>query len=208
MYRVGRGRGSFIENKHSSDVESPPPSPPPVLYFSLKVSLAGTSELGSSALSSMTLLCGVTRSKEMSMIWTRKGAENGHTETCLDLAAWVYQDRPYAREVGHVAEAGGVASSAGVMEGHDVPPDVMTDVVHWLRKAGHPDLTGRLGEFRRIEVEGANYCCNEGCEVVGYRKDFKVCPQCKTARYCGDACQKQDWTTGGHKATCRTFTGK
>jgi hypothetical protein len=30
-------------------------------------------------------------------------------------------------------------------------------------------------------------------------------PQCKTARYCGDACQKQDWTTGGHKEKCGTF---
>jgi len=38
--------------------------------------------------------------------------------------------------------------------------------------------------------------------VVGLLKEFKVCPQCKTARYCCDACQKQDWTTGGHKATC------
>ena len=44
-----------------------------------------------------------------------------------------------------------------------------------------------------------------GCEVVGHLKDFKVCPQCKTARYCGDACQKQDWTTGGHKKTCGTY---
>jgi hypothetical protein len=32
-----------------------------------------------------------------------------------------------------------------------------------------------------------------------------VCPQCKTARYCGDACQEKDWTTGGHKNKCGTF---
>jgi len=49
------------------------------------------------------------------------------------------------------------------------------------------------------------YCHNETCEIVGHRKDFKVCPQCKTARYCGDACQKQDWTAGGHKEKCGTF---
>jgi len=60
--------------------------------------------------------------------------------------------------------------------------------------------------FRSFALEGAKYCCNDGCEVVGQLKDFKVCPQCKTARYCGDACQKEDWTTGGHKATCGTFS--
>jgi len=35
----------------------------------------------------------------------------------------MYEDRPYAREVGHVGEAAGIAASAGVTEGHDVPPD-------------------------------------------------------------------------------------
>jgi hypothetical protein len=43
------------------------------------------------------------------------------------------------------------------------------------------------------------------CEVVGHLKEFKVCPRCKTARYCGDACQKQDWNAGGHKDKCGTF---
>jgi TPR repeat protein len=169
------------------------------------VSQAGTPELGSSALLSMTLLHGVTRSKEMSMRWTRKAAENGDAKSCLLLARWMYHDHPYAREVGHVVEAAGVAASAGVMEGHDVPPDVMTDVVHWLRKAGCTPAAA-LGTFRKLSLEGGMYCDNEGCEVLGHRKDFKVCPQCKTSRYCGDACQKQDWTTGGHKLACCKFS--
>jgi hypothetical protein len=46
---------------------------------------------------------------------------------------------------------------------------------------------------------------NDGCQVVGLLQEFKVCPQCKSARYWGDACQKQDWTTGGHKAKCGIF---
>ena len=96
-------------------------------------------------------------------------------------------------------EAAGVATSAGVMEGHDVPADVLASVVHWLRKGGH-----NVDAFRRMALEGSDYCYNDGCEVVGHLKDFKFCPQCKTVRYCGDACQKQDWTTGGHKATCGT----
>ena len=55
-----------------------------------------------------------------------------------------------------------------------------------------------------MALVGAKYCQNDGCTVVGHLKDFKVCPQCKIARYCGAACQKQDWTTGGHKAACGT----
>ena len=101
-------------------------------------------------------------------------------------------------------EVARVATSDGVMEGHDVPSDVLTGVVHWLQKGGH-HLSECLDTFRREALEGCNYCVNEGCEVLGQLKDFKVCPQCKTARYCGDACQYQDWTMGGHKNTCGTF---
>jgi len=146
---------------------------------------------------------GVTRSKRRAMHWTRKAAENGDTDSCGHIAARMYGDLPYAREVGHVEEAAGVATSAGVMEGHDVPPDVLTSVIHWLRKGGYDTFDG-LDQFRREALEGDNYCVNDGCQVKGLLKDFKVCPQCKTARYCGDACQKQDWTTGGHKDTCGT----
>ena len=89
------------------------------------------------------------------------------------------------------------------MDGHDVPPGILTSVVHWLRKGGHNPVD-YLDVFRREALEGAQYCYNETCEVVGHWKDFKVCPQCKTARYCGAACQKADWTTGGHKVTCGT----
>ena len=80
---------------------------------------------------------GGTRSKRQAMQWRRKAAENGDADACMKLAAHMYGDHPYAREVGHVAEAAGVATSAGVKEGHDIPLDVMTGVVHWLRKGGH-----------------------------------------------------------------------
>ena len=138
------------------------------------------------------------------MQWRRKAAENGDSDACVKLAARMYGDHPYAREVGHVVEAAGVATSAGVTEGHDVPPDVMTGVVHWLRKGGH-DIVVKLQALREVALEGAMFCHNETCEVKGHVKEFKVCPLCKTARYCGDACQKQDWTTGGHKEKCGTF---
>ena len=139
----------------------------------------------------------------------RKAAENGYADACTKLAACMYGDHPYAREVGHVGEAAGVASSAGITEGHDVPQDVLTSVLHWLRKGGeHPGARARspvavLDALRNMALEGSTYCRNDGCEVVGHLKDFKVCPQCKHARYCGDACQKQDWTTGGHKGDVR-----
>jgi len=175
---------------------------------------------------------GVTRSKRRTIQCTRKAAENGNAYSCLRLASFVYLDRPYAREVGHVVEAagiatlegvvkrhdGGVATSDGVVERHDVPTDVLISVVHWLRKGcaagvhegvrkmvrdgGPYDLLHELDGFRIEALEGAPYCANDGCEVVGHVKDFKVCPQCKSARYCGDVCQKQDWNAGGHKESC------
>ena len=144
---------------------------------------------------------GVTRSKRLAMQCVRKAAENGNCDGCLKLARNMYGDQPYAREVGHVGETAGVATSAGIMEGHDVPPDVLFGVVHWLRTGGHNPIDTLPG-FRRMALEGAKFCRNEGCEVVGLLKVFKVCPQCKYARYCGDACQKQDWIAGGHKLSC------
>jgi hypothetical protein len=42
-----------------------------------------------------------------------------------------------------------------------------------------------LDELKIMALEGAAYCYNEECEVVGHLKDFKVCPQCNLARYCG-----------------------
>jgi len=154
-----------------------------------------------------TLERGVTRSKRKAKQWTRKAADNGNTHASLQLAQQLYLDLPYAREVGLVGEAAGVATSAEVMDGHDVPPEVLTSVVHWLRKGcvtGQHSPLDLLDGFRRMALEGAAWCQNEGCEVVGQLKDFKVCPQCKTVRYCGAACQKADWNTGGHKALCGT----
>ena len=135
------------------------------------------------------------------MQWLRKAAENGRTDSCLHVAGAMYMDRPYAREVGHVGEAAGDAMSGEGMQGHDVPTGVLNSMVHWLRKGGQNPMN-ELESMRRMTLGGAPYCYNEGCEAVGLLKDFKVCPQCKTARYCGDACQRADWTTGGHKSSC------
>ena len=125
---------------------------------------------------------GVTRSKRQAMQWMRKAAENGHTYACSQLATSMYREDPYARGVEHVGEAAGVATSVVVMEGYDVPPDVLTSVVHWLRKGEH-NIADHFIDLRREALEGARYCRNEGCEVVGHLDAFKVCPQCKFARY-------------------------
>jgi len=114
--------------------------------------------------------------------------ERPHPFVLASRQSHVYGDQPDAREVGHVGEAAGIATSAWVTEGHDITPDVLTSVVHW-RKGGDP--THKLDWLRRRALEGVKCCRNDGCEVVGHLKDFKVCPQCKIARYCGNACQKQ-----------------
>ena len=146
---------------------------------------------------------GVTRSKRRALQWLRKAAENGDSDSCWRLATRMYIDEPYAREVGHVEEAAGVATSVGVTEGHDVPRDVLNGVLHWLRKGGHPVDT--LEGLRNVALEGGMYCRNEGCEVVGHLKEFKVCPQFKTARYCGAACMKQHWNAVGIRTRVAKF---
>jgi len=77
------------------------------------------------------------------MRWRRKAAENGDSKACFTLAVRLYGDQPYAREVGHVGEAARVATSAEVIEGHDVPPDVLTGVVKRWR--GVTIATSTLG---------------------------------------------------------------
>jgi len=205
MYTVGRGR-EVIENKHATDVASPPP-PLICLFVCTFTHMVVHAPISVECCFSVTLLRGVTRSKRRALQWMRKAAENGHLDACCSLAACMYDDRPHAREVGHWAEAAGVAAPAGCMEGHDLPPDVLTSVFEWLRKGcvtGHRNPLQLLEGFRKVAQEGGKYCFNETCEVLGRAKDFKVCPQCKTARYCGDACQKEHWTTGGHKEKCGT----
>ena len=44
-----------------------------------------------------------------------------------------------------------------------------------------------------------------GCEAAGGGDADAQYLAGKTARYCGDVCQKQDWTTGGHRVTCGTY---
>jgi len=88
----------------------------------------------------MTLLRGVTRSKRRAQQWLRKAAENGLADACLRLGHCMYADHPYSRAVGHVEEAAGVATSSGVVEGHNVPPEVLTNVMYWLQKGC---VTGR-----------------------------------------------------------------
>jgi len=90
---------------------------------------------------------------------------------------------------------------------HGVPPGVLTSVIYWVQK-GEWDPRVHLEGWRGTALGGAMYCYNDGCEVVGHLKGFKVCPQCKHARYCGGACQKQDWNADGHKTTCGTFESR
>jgi hypothetical protein len=147
---------------------------------------------------------GVTRSKRRAMQCMRQAADSGDDGACLALAHAMYADRPHARKVGRVGEAAvdAGATPAAVMEGHDVPADVLSDVVHWLRIGGCSDPSDALDGLRVRALEGAMYCYNASCEVVGQLKDFKVCRECRTARYCGDACQRDDWFAGGHKDVC------
>jgi len=114
---------------------------------------------------------GITQSKKVAMKWLRKAAEKGLPDACVQMGSFMYTAKPYDREVGHVGEAAGVATPAGVMiEGHNVPPDVMFSVLHWYHKVEGFDPSALLDELRRRALEGDKYCYNDGCEVVGHLK--------------------------------------
>ena len=59
-----------------------------------------------------------------------------------------------------MAEAARVATSDGVMEGHDAPPDVLTGVIRCGR--GGTVLLRIFEVCRGRALDGAAYCQNEG----------------------------------------------
>jgi hypothetical protein len=77
----------------------------------------------------------------------------------------MYMDLPYAREVGHAGEAAGVATPAGVMEGHDVSPDVLTSVVYWLRKGGHDAVGEPSTDFAEERWRGLRIATTKGVRL-------------------------------------------
>jgi len=116
-----------------------------------------------------TLGRGVTRSKRRAMQWRRKAAENGHAGACLTLAGRMYADLPYAREVGHVGEAAGVAASVGVVEGHDVPPDVLTSVVLGCGR-GDISQSTRLTSYADKRWRGVSIATTTGAKLRAFRR--------------------------------------
>jgi TPR repeat protein len=121
---------------------------------------------------------GVARSKRLEMVALRKAAENGDRDAAWTFVHAVHIDQPYAREVGLGFEK-------------------------WFTREERERVDASLA---KIDSNGGDmYCCNIGCDLIGLRKDFKVCPQCKFYRYCGIDCQAADWTTGGHARFCCTY---
>jgi len=170
---------------------------------------------------------GVVRSKQFALMALRKAAENGKASACTTLARAMYINQPYARTVGLIEDVlaktmcstdvhtttmanilwGDIEHSLG--DPNKTPTDgfVYASIVEWFKRA---ELAGAgLGttaflEMSQIASVGDRYCCNVGCEVVGHRQDFKICPKCKFYRCSGSACQKADWTAGGHRDACCT----
>jgi len=100
------------------------------------------------------------------MRWKRTAADNGDAHACLLLAYSMYMGQPHAREIGHfVGEAAGVAASAGVLEGHDVPGDVLTDVVYWLQKGGHNLPPAFLNGFASERWRGVSIATTKGARL-------------------------------------------
>jgi len=58
---------------------------------------------------------------------------------------------------------------SGQMASYDV-----VSTIHRSLVMGQRSPADELELFRRLSLDGAKYCYNSGCEVVGHRKDFKV----------------------------------
>lgn len=57
------------------------------------------------------------------------------------------------------------------------------------------------GEGGQATEAAGSQSVEEGCTVCG-NPTTSLCSRCKRARYCGRACQRQDWSQGGHKEQC------
>ena len=81
----------------------------------------------------------------------------------MDECKPLYHGYPHARDIGHVEEAAGAATSDGITGVHDVPTDVLADVLFWLRKGAVPSthLDHCLNKLRHTALEGGKYCHNE-----------------------------------------------
>lgn len=51
------------------------------------------------------------------------------------------------------------------------------------------------------ELMKAYGCWNQFCKVKNCVGETKACDKCKKARYCCEACQKENWSL--HKIHCR-----
>jgi TPR repeat protein len=182
--------------------------------------------------SMFTIGNGVERSKKFVVAWNRNAADAGSVAAANWLAMAMYLDLPYARRLGKVIA---LEPSQALRAKHGaLPKRVLASVIWWLQPQEpivrtvspsiprmeetdertrllsiDPDATLLISSALDMLYEnahaGTRFCHNIGCGVIGPLKAFKVCPQCKTARYCGPECQKHDWNAGEHKRTCGTW---
>jgi hypothetical protein len=157
---------------------------------------------------------GVTRSKQQSLQNLRRAADLGNLESCHTFATQMYLDMPYARKIGHILPSSVsqslydttsiLATSLINSQRYEVPKDVLISVMVWMHRAKLKPIIAHLHMLRDTACDGGRYCNNPTCIKLGKLQDFKACPLCKTARYCGSECQTIDWNEGRHKFICRT----
>ena len=144
---------------------------------------------------------GVERSRRKASAWLRRAAENGNSMACYTMGTHVYANVNRARIVGYVEQESWYLADDQrlrvAMHGHDVPRQVLWNVVYWFQKGGWDPADG-LHACLKTAVEGVALCSNNGCTLQGGMKSFKVCGRCMVQQYCGPVCQAADWLR--HKA--------
>ncbi|KAJ7164474.1 hypothetical protein C8R46DRAFT_1193101 [Mycena filopes] len=66
----------------------------------------------------------------------------------------------------------------------------------------------RLAIFNASQPPVLLACDNMECGAIDERRRFRACSGCRGRCYCSPACQRSDWETGGHKATCKTLSAE
>jgi len=161
---------------------------------------------------------GVPRDRCRMFMWIRREAQLGGSRACFRLARSMYRNDKWARKEGRVEHVTSFPNVTHTLNSvsrdrhthHDVPLQVLAEVVYWLQKGDVMEVRCHVAEenvsslhkFRMEALIGETFCFNEACSFQGHMVDFKFCSKCMRAQYCSSACQRADWTTGGHKHTC------
>ncbi|KAJ7058673.1 hypothetical protein C8F01DRAFT_280852 [Mycena amicta] len=81
--------------------------------------------------------------------------------------------------------------------------------VHWIAFIKAVQDRRRILDLTYARLEGIlarhKICDNSECHQMILRRLLQKCAHCQAVSYCSKACQKSDWTNGGHRDACKSY---